>query len=131
MSGKLYKVKKDLPKKVILSDDLNNALKTQLIDETTNFCLKLLKQCNLKTIMKNYKGSSVRHVWVINKDTNDYYSFGIPTIRDRILQQIITWVILPINECQADLLSFGSRPTRSVTQAIAYILRKLSKSKIT
>jgi retron-type reverse transcriptase len=131
MSGKSFKIKKDLPNKAIIFDNLNETLKTQLTNETTNFRFKLLKQCNLKTIMKNYKGSSVRRVWVPKKDVNKYRPLGIPTIRNRILQQIITWAILPISESQADSLSFGFRPGRSATQAVAYILRKLSKSRIT
>ena len=131
MSGKSFKIKKDLPREAIIFDDLNETLKIQLINETTNFRFKLLKQCNFKTIMKNYKGSSVRRVWVLKKDVNKYRPLDIPTIRDRILQQVITWAILPINESQADSLSFGFRPARNATQAVAYILRKLSKSRIT
>ncbi len=129
-SGKSFKIKKDLPRKAILSYDLNESLKTQWINETINFRFKLLKQCNFKTIMKNYKGNSVRRVWVPRKDVNKYCFLDVFTIRDRILQQIIIWVLLPISELQADPFSFGFRPTKSATQAVVYVLNKLSKSKI-
>lgn len=36
-----------------------------------------------------------------------------------------------MSESQADCLSFGFRPQRSARQAIVYIYRKLSKSRIT
>jgi retron-type reverse transcriptase len=131
MSNKSFKVKKDLPSRAIVSHELNDKLKVQLSEETTNFRFKLLKKCNLKTIRNNYKGNSVRRVWVPKKNANEFCPLGISTIRDRILQQIITWAILPISESQADSLSFGYRPIRTATQAIAFIYRKLTKSRIT
>jgi retron-type reverse transcriptase len=56
---------------------------------------------------------------------------NIATLRDRVLQQIVSWSIQPISESQADSLSFGFRQQRSVKQAIAFIYCKLSKTRIT
>jgi len=130
-SGKSFKVKKNLPKKAVITDVIAEQLKRQLSEETLQLRFKLLQQCNLKTIRKNYKGSSIRRVWIPKKNVGKYRPLGIPTLRDRVLQQIITWGVLPISESQADALSFGFRPKRSATQAVAYIFRKLSKSRIT
>lgn len=130
-SGKTFKIKKDLPLKSRISDEVLKHLKVELEEETLKFCFKLLQQCNLKTLRKNYKGSSIRRVWIPKKNSGDFRPLGIPTLRDRTLQQIVTWGIQPICESQADSLSFGFRPQRSATQAIAYIYRKLSKSRIT
>lgn len=130
-SGKTLKVKKDLPLKARIIDEVLKQLKLELEEETLKFRFKLLQQCNLKTLRKNYKGSAIRRVWIPKKTPGDFRPLGIPTLRDRILQQIVTWAIQPICESQADSLSFGFRPQRSATQATAYIYRKLSKSRIT
>ena len=130
-SSKTFKVKKDLPSRAVVTDEVLKQLKSELAEETLKFRFKLLQQCNLKTLRKNYKGSNIRRVWIPKKTPGDFRSLGIPTLRDRVLQQIVTWAIQPISESQADSLSFGFRPQRSATQAIAYIYRKLSKSRIT
>lgn len=130
-SGKSFKVKKDLPKKALITEEIMKQLKLELSEETLKFRFQLLQQCNVKTIRKNYKGSNIRRVWIPKKNPGEYRPLGIPTLRDRALQQIVTWGILPISESQADALSFGFRPKRSAAQAIAYVYRKLSKSRIT
>ena len=130
-SGKSFKVKKDLPKKAIITDTIKNQLKLELQEETLKFRFQLLQQCNMKTIRKNYKGNNIRRVWIPKKNSGEYRPLGIPTLRDRVLQQIVAWGISPISESQADALSFGFRPKRSAVQAIAYVYRKLSKSRIT
>lgn len=130
-SSKMFKVRKDLPSRAVVTDEVLKQLKSELAKETLKLCFKLLQQCNFKTLRKNYKGSNIRRVWIPKKTAGDFRPLGIPTLRDRVLQQIVTWAIQPISESQADSLSFGFRPQRSATQAIAYIYRKLSKSRIT
>lgn len=130
-SGKSYKVKKDLPKKALITEKVMKRLKFELSEETLKFRFQLLKKCNIKTIRKNYKISSIRRVWVSKKNSGEYRLLGVPILRDRVLQQILTWGILPISESQADVLSFGFRTKRSAAQAIAYVYRKLLKSRTT
>jgi retron-type reverse transcriptase len=130
-SGKSFKVKKDLPKNAVINDKILKQLKSELSEETLKYRFRLLQQCNLKSIRKNYKGNNICRVWIPKKNPGEYRPLGIPTLRDRILQQIIAWGISPISESQADALSFGFRSKRSATQAIAYVFRKLSKSRIT
>lgn len=130
-SGKSLKIKKDLPKNAVINDEILKQLKSELSEETLKYRFQLLQQCNMKTVRKNYKGNNIRRVWIPKKHPGEYRPLGIPTLRDRVLQQIIAWGISPISESQADALSFGFRPKRSATQAIAYVFRKLSKSRIT
>lgn len=130
-SGKSFKIKKDLPRKALITDEVAKQLKLGLQEEILKFRFQLLQQCNIKAIRKSYRGNTVRRIWIPKKNLGDSRLLGIPTIRDRILQQIVAWGILPISESQADALSFGFRPKRSAVQAIAYVYRKLSKSRIT
>ena len=129
-SGKTHKVKKTPPSKSIINDEILKQLKSELLEETLQFRFKLLQQSNLKTLRKNYKGNNILRVFVPKKKLDEFRPLGIPTLRDRVLQQIVIWGIQPISESQADSLSFGFRPQRSAIQAIAYIYRKLSKSRI-
>nr|YP_010377420.1 hypothetical protein NDC64_mgp21 [Navicula tsukamotoi]QYB23107.1 hypothetical protein [Navicula tsukamotoi] len=130
-SGKSFKVKKDLPKKALINEEILSNLKLTLKEDNLDLCFKLLKQCNFKTLRKNYKASSIKRVWVEKKNSKEFRPLGIPTLRDRVLQQVIVWAIDPIAEFQADCLSFGFRKQRSSLQAISFIFRKLSKTRIT
>lgn len=130
-SGKTFKILKDLPSRAIVTDEVLKLLKYQLAEETLRFRFELLQQCNLKTLWKSYKRTNIRRILIQKKTSGDFGFLGIPTLRDRVLQQIVTWGIEPISESQADSLSFGFRQQRSAMQAIAFIYRKLSKSRIT
>jgi retron-type reverse transcriptase len=130
-SGKTLKVKKDLPLRAVVTDEVLKQLKSEFLEETLKRSFKLLQQCNLKTLQKNYKKSHIWRVWIPKKTLGDFRLLGIPTLKDRVLQQIVAWGIQPISESQADSLSFSFRPQRSATQAIAYTYRKLCKSRIT
>lgn len=130
-SGKSFKVKKDLPKKALITDEILSTLKLNLKQVNLNLCFKLLKLSNFKTLRKNYKATSVKRIWVEKKNSKEFRPLGIPALRDRVLQQVIVWAIQPIAEFQADSLSFGFRKQRSSVQAISFIFRKLSKTRIT
>lgn len=131
MSSKPFKIKKDLPRKAWITDDILSNLKSTLTQDNLDFCFKLVQKCNFKTLRKNYKANSVKRVWVEKSNSKDFRPLGIPTIRDLVLQQVIVWAIYPIAEFQADCLFFGFRQQRSALQAISFIFRKLSKTRIT
>lgn len=59
-SGKTLKFKKDLPFRAVVTDKVLRHLKTELVRETLELRLKLLQQCNLKTLGKNYKGNNLK-----------------------------------------------------------------------
>jgi hypothetical protein len=61
-SGKTFKIKKDLPARAIITNEMLKQLKFELAEETLNFRFKLLEQCNLKTLCENYKESSIKQV---------------------------------------------------------------------
>ena len=57
----------------------------------------------------------------IPKDTGGTRPLGIPTVSDRVIQQAITQVLVPIFDPHFSESSFGYRPGRSAHQAIKKI----------
>jgi hypothetical protein len=129
-SNKIYKTRTKLPTKSIITDSILKRLISELEEETLLFRFNLLKKCNLKTVRKNYKGRNFHNLWVSKNLSNKSSLSSIPTIRDRVLQQIVVWGIQPICESQGDSLSFNFREQKFAIHAVAYIYRKLSKIKV-
>jgi retron-type reverse transcriptase len=124
-STKSIKVKKDLPK--IVKDNIaeDSKLAKQLSTEyNLKLQLELIKKVNLKSIRKNYKPIIAKRIW-IPKNNNKARPIGIPSLRDRVLQKIILFAILPIVEYQSDSNSFGFREDRSPHQAISIVANSL------
>lgn len=80
---------------------------TKKKQEHDKACWLLHNKCDVKSLRKNYRGSTVRRVWVLRPGSFDLQPLGIPTLRDRVLQTIIHMALIPMAKWQADPFSFG------------------------
>ena len=127
MSGKNARVKKDLPKKAIFTEEVKEKIRAYVTEANAILGIQLYKSCDLKTYRKNYKGDTVKRVWIPKPNRVEKRPLGIPTLRDRVLQTIIDAAVHPITEYQADPHSFGFRPKRSALDAIALLIGHLEQ----
>ena len=72
--------------------------------------------CELKN--GDYKPSAVRRTY-IEKDDGSKRPLGIPTVKDRVVQQAVRNIIEPIFEPDFHPSSYGYRPKRSCQMAVA------------
>lgn len=119
----------DLLEKVLSRENLNNAYKRvkankgshgidgMRVDELLQYLKEngeILRQSLLNGV---YKPKAVRRV-EIPKPDGGIRLLGVPTVVDRVIQQAIAQILVPIYEKKFSYNSFGFRPLRSAQQAI-------------
>lgn len=72
----------------------------------------------VRRTLENYKPQTVKRI-NIPKPDGTVRPLGIPTMRDRLIQQMFKQVIEPICEAKFYNHSYGFRPNRSVSHAMA------------
>ena len=93
------------------------------LDENIEFLHEELKT-------NKYEASPVKRV-EIEKPDGGIRNLGIPTIKDRIVQQAVVNIIEPIFEPTFHVSSYGYRPKRSPQQAVAKAERFMNKYGLT
>ena len=120
-SAKSAKIKKDLPK--VIKDNIvrdSKLAEQRAAEYNLKLQLKLIKKVNLRSIFENYKPINNKRMWV-RKINSETIAVSLPSLRDRIIQKIMIFAILPIAKFQKDSNYFGLGKNRSIHQAISTV----------
>ena len=120
----------NLMEKILHKDNLNKAYKKvksnkgaggvdgMSVDELLGFLKDNQKQLIQKIKDGKYKPNPVRRVEIPKETKGEFRKLGVPTVVDRVFQQVITQVLSPICEKQFSENSFGFRPNRGAHNAL-------------
>lgn len=75
-----------------------------------------------------YEPKPVRRVWIPKPGKSEKRPLGIPSIKDRVIQECVRMVIEPIMEAQFFRHSYGFRPMREAGMAIERLRTVCSKT---
>ena len=93
------------------------------LGETVGQLARLLKA-------DRYEPRPVKRVWIDKLGTKEKRPLGIPTVRDRVVQTTLMYVLEPIFERDFAEHSYGFRPRRNAQQAIAHVETLLGQGQV-
>ena len=86
---------------------------------------EFLKELQNELAEESYRVQSVKRVY-ISKPDGGKRPLGIPTVKDRVVQQAVRLIIEPIFEADFQEFSYGYRPNRSAKQASLAVYKWLN-----
>ena len=95
----------------------SDGIDRQTIEDFDKTALKLVLEIQKQLLAGQYKPVAVRGV-EIPKPNGGKRQLGIPTVKDRIVQQAVAQVLSPMYERVFSEHSYGFRPNRSAHQAL-------------
>lgn len=109
----------------------NKGKKTPGIDnkrlETKEDKINLVKELSFKNL-KSYKASPVRKIYILDPIKNKKKELGIPTIKDRCVQELFRLVLDPAIDVISDPDSYGFRKNRNCHMALGRVQKTLIKN---
>lgn len=87
---------------------------------------KFLKEIQTELFNKSYYPEKIKRVWIDKPDKEEKRPLGIPTVKDRVIQQAVKLIIEPILEVDFQECSYGFRPKRNGHQAIEQVSKYLA-----
>lgn len=87
------------------------------VESLKDYLVATKDELAMSILRSNYRPNPVRRV-EIPKDNGQKRQLGIPTVVDRVVQQAIAQVLIPIYERQFSDHSYGFRPMRNAHQAL-------------
>ena len=79
---------------------------------------------------ERYEPRPVKRVWIDKLGSSEKRPLGIPTVRDRVVQTALAYVLEPIFERDFAEHSYGFRPGRNAQQALARVETLLAQGQV-
>lgn len=79
---------------------------------------------------ERYEARPVKRGWIDKLGSNEKRPLGIPTVRDRVVQTALAYVLEPIFERDFAQHSYGFRPGRRAQQAIARVETLIARGQV-